>query len=125
MLAARRQRTAQQHRRVLPRGRIRRWDLLDQHLEMGQTTGEAFSEGRTGIGDQVVELLPAGAIPGQMRRDQVPAATTAPSIATARTLARARRPRAERLDIHAFTVAVCATSGPVRARRRGSDAPPE
>ena len=47
---------------------------------MGEPAGEALGEGRPGIGDQVVEALPTGAISGQVRRDQIPSPDPPPAV---------------------------------------------
>ena len=83
---------------------------------------EALGEGGTGIGDGVVELLAARAISREMRGDQVPATAASSTIAASGSRAGSGcAGERRRLDIHAPTVAFCATSAPVRARRGPAD----
>src|SRR5699024_11961992 len=66
---------------------------------------EALRQRGGDIGDGIVELLTAGAVTGQMRGDQVPAAPPPPAIAATGDRTLTGGPGRGLLDIHDGTVA--------------------
>src|SRR5690625_1799854 len=89
---------------MLPGRRVRGRHLLDHYLQMSQAAREALGQCGGDIGDGIVELLTTGAVTGQMRGDQIPAASPPPAIATTGAGTLTGRPGRGLLDIHDGTV---------------------